>query len=258
MTSVREERNGQVLRLVLDQPESRNSLTPQLADELEEHFAAISRSREIAVVVLAAEGSVFCAGGDLVSVMSADGADPEMDFDVIRRFNQLISRIRQLDQPVIAAVNGPAVGGGAALALACDLAVAGESARFDFSFSRVGLSAADMGCSYLLQKAIGTQRAARILLSGDSVSAEEGRDLGLFCQVVPDEELGAATTSLGEKIAASPRWATASTKLSLHMAESTTFSTLIDYEGYVQTAHFASTEHKGRLGAFLDHRKEAP
>lgn len=247
---VRVDRQGDVAIVTLDRPERRNALGRDFSAAMQRRLDEVE-DMGVGAVVLTGAGPVFCGGGDLTEIMSPTSADPREDFRLIRGYNRVVSRIRHLDQPVVAAVNGPAVGGGAALALACDVAVAAESAQYVFAFGRIGLAGADMGCAYLLPRAVGPVRAAHLMLSSGSLTASEGLALGLFTEVVPDGDVVAAAVQLAARIATGPFAATAATKMALRRGETTDLDTVLDYEAYLQTVQFAHPDHKARLAEFL-------
>lgn len=251
---VRVELIGPVARVVIDRPHRRNAMGEQFSEDMQAAFDVVERS-DVGAVVLTGAGSVFCAGGDVQEIMSVDSSDPVRDFHLIRGYNRVISRIRGLDQPVVAAVNGIAVGGGVALALACDLALAGASARYLFAFERIGLAAADMGCASMLARAVGPLRAAQLLLTSGEVAGPQGVDLGLFVSVHEDDELQSAALALAERLANGPRRANASTKLAIHRAAHVDLETALEYEAYVQTVRFADVEHKERLAQLRGARR---
>ena len=168
-----------------------------------------------------------------------------------------MERIHNHDLPVIAAVNGPALGGGAALALACDLAVAAEGASYHFAFGRIGLSAGDMGCAYHLPRIVGTAQANYWLLTAAVVSAAEGKEAGLFLDVVPQPRLLEVAVDIARKIAAAaPRRATAMTKLAIGRAADADLQSVLGYEVYTQNYLFTRDDHKDRLRALMSQLKK--
>jgi enoyl-CoA hydratase/carnithine racemase len=249
------ERRGPVARIVLNRPERRNALGRQTLPALHAVLDEVERDPTVGAVIVTGRGPVFCAGGDVDEIMSPEPTDREREFELIRGYNRLAWRLHHLDPPVVAAVNGPAAGGGAALAMACDIAIAAERARYDFVFGRIGLSSADMGCTYLLPRLVGRVRASYLVLTHRSVSAREGLALGLFAEVVPDERLEETAMALAERIAAGPRRANIISKLALRRAEHVEFGTELEYEAYLQSFAFRSEDHKQRLGAFRAERR---
>ncbi|MBI4270211.1 MAG: enoyl-CoA hydratase/isomerase family protein [Candidatus Rokubacteria bacterium] len=249
------ERRGAVARIVLDRPERRNALGRDTLPALHAVLDEVERDTAIGAVIVTGRGPVFCAGGDVDEIMSTEPTDREREFEMIRGYNRVVWRLHHLDPPVLAAVNGPAAGGGAALAMACDIAIAAESARYDFVFGRIGLASADMGCTYLLPRLIGRVRASHLVLTGGSVSAREGLALGVFAEVVADDRLQEAALSVAERIAAGSRRANVISKLALRRAEHVEFGTDLEYEAYLQSFAFRTQEHKCRLGAFRAARR---
>ena len=238
--------------LTIDRPASRNALGLALAADLIRVLDELERDEGVRAVVLTGEGSVFCAGAELGALLDPAGMAHEKQFRVIRDFNRLTQRLRDLDLPVIAAVNGAAVGGGAALALACDIAVASEKASYYFAFGRVGAAACDMACAYLLPKIVGTVVAQHWFLTGATVRAEEGQRRGLFVDVVQPERLLDRALEIAAQIAAaSPRRAAAMSKQVVLRGQDADFGTCATYEAYLQSYLFTTDEHKERLAALM-------
>jgi 2-(1,2-epoxy-1,2-dihydrophenyl)acetyl-CoA isomerase len=211
---------------------------------------------EMSVIVLTGAGKVFCGGGRIGENLSVEGGDPEKEFVGIRDTFRAVQRVRELELPVICALNGAAIGGGAALAMACDLVVAAEGASYAFPFGMLGASAADMGCSYMLPRLVGTARARKIILTGATISAAEGLRDGLFAAIEPRETLLTSAIALAQQIrSAGPRRAVAATKLALIRGETTEYATAVSYELYMQNYMLNTTEHKKRLRSFVDGRK---
>ncbi len=247
---------GGIGRITLNRPEIRNPLSLDFAEAMNAALDQLEDDPECRVIILTGNGPVFCGGAQLGSVLVEEEVEAEWQYLVLRGVNRMVKRMRTLDLPIIAAVNGPAVGGGASLALACDVAIAAPEANYYFAFGRMGASGADMGCTYLLPRLVGTMRAAHLVLTGATVGAEEGRELGLFTEVVPADQLQAAAEQMAQAmIAASPRRATAFTKMSLFRGETTDLETCLEYEMIAQNYLFRGDEHKDRLSAFLNRKK---
>lgn len=246
------ERVGCVAVITLNRAAMRNPLSLDFKNRIIPLLDEAEEDSSLAAIVLTGAGKTFCAGAELGEVVHPDGKDGEAQFRSVRTYNQVIQRMRALDLPIIGAINGAAVGGGAALALACDIAIASETASYFFAFGRVGAAAADMGCTYLLSKAVGAMRARHWILTGRTVRAEEGLAAGLFAEVVPADKLLARAIAIGEEIAAAaPRRAAAATKLALNRADDTSFEACITYEAYVQNYMFTTEEHRVRLRALM-------
>lgn len=240
--------------IVLNRPEKRNAQGLTFAANLLAALNEVEQNRQARVAVLTGNGPVFGGGGDVKEIMSVEQADPEWELELIRGYNKLVSRLYYFDRPLIAAVNGPAIGGGACLALACDFAIASERAEYHFAFGRIGLASADMGATFLLQRHLGAARAAYYLLTGARVAAAEGRDIGLFAEVVAPEELYGRTQSVAMAIAAQSRRATTLSKMSLRRSAEAGLDAALEYEAYLQSFAFRSEGHKKRLKAFLSKR----
>lgn len=249
------ERQGAIARLILNRPEKRNPLGLGFSAAMHRALDKVEADPGIAAVVLSGNGPVFCGGGDITEIMSEGPTDLEREFDLIRGYNRVVLRIYHLEQPVIAAVNGPAVGGGACLAMACDIAIAAESARYDFLFGRIGLAGADMGATHLLQRLVGPMRAAHLVLTGGSISALQGREWGVFVDVVAAAELLAKAQRIAQSIADQNRPATAITKLALRRGRDLDFDAALEYEAYLQSYAFRTEGHKQRIAAFRRSRK---
>lgn len=217
MTTLVLETPREHVRLVtLNRPDRLNAMSFQLVGDLHGALDEIERDRDCRVAVLTGAGRGFCAGFDLVD--PGGGPDPrelgqvQSTLQSMKEFYGLVERLRALPQPVVAAVNGPASGGGFALALACDIRVAAASARFNVAFVRVGFSGCDIGVSYLLPRLIGAARAAELMLTGRMVEAEEARQVGLVSRVVPDGQVIGAALEVADAILANTPFGVRMTK----------------------------------------------
>jgi enoyl-CoA hydratase len=192
---------GALVWLTLNRPEQLNAMNPTLVGELREFFAALPSQPKVRVVVLRGAGRAFCAGLDLRESGGEAGGVPA-GLRAQRRISELVLLMRRAPQPIIACVQGAACGGGFALALASDVRIAGESARMNAAFIRIGLSACDVGVSYFLPRLVGASLAAELLLTGRFIHAERARSLGLVSAVVPDAELETHARGLAEEMLA--------------------------------------------------------
>jgi enoyl-CoA hydratase len=192
--------------LTLNRPERLNAMSHELVADLHTALDEVGADRTVRVVVLTGAGRGFCAGLDLKGAGRAPGAGglgpPQAGMVSQQHIATLVPKLRGLRQPVIAAVNGPAAGGGLALALASDVRVAATSARFNVAFIRIGLSGCDIGVSWLLPRLIGASAAFELLLTGRLIDAEEALRLHLVSRVVPDGEVVDAAIGIAEEIAA--------------------------------------------------------
>lgn len=238
--------------VTIDRPQSRNALGNEMAVDLIRVLDDLERDQGVHAIVLTGAGPVFCSGAELGALIDPAGCDQERQFNVIRDYNRVVQRLRELDLPVIAAVNGGAVGGGAALALACDIAVASEKANYFFAFGRVGAASCDMACAYLLPKIVGTTMAQYWMLTGATVGAEEGRRHGLFVDVVASELLLDRALEIAKRIAvATPRRAAAISKQAVLRGQDADFQTCATYEAYLQSYLFTTDDHRIRLSTLM-------
>jgi enoyl-CoA hydratase len=190
--------------VTLNRPDRMNAMAFDVMQPLKEELEAISFNSEIRVVILTGEGSTFCAGADLQDpgyLSIFDGHTmPRIALRAMRVLDDVVTTIREMTQPVIAAINGPAVGGGFCLAMAADLRIAADSAFFRAAGINNGLTSAELGLSYLLPRAIGISRANDIMLTGRDVGAEEAERYGIVSRVVSNEALIDECTVMADNI----------------------------------------------------------
>lgn len=203
------DRDGSVGSLVLRRPERLNALSLGLVTELHQVFDALEADVSTRVVVVSGTGNGFCSGTDLKERAYDNWPEAlgpvQSRYRLQQRVASLVLRMREIPQPLVAAVHGPAAGGGLSLAAACDMRVADKSARFNAAFVRIGASGGDIGSSWLLPRLVGPERAARILYTGQFVDADEALRIGLVSQVVPaGEHLDAAHELANQVVRNSP------------------------------------------------------
>lgn len=193
-----------VTRVTLNRPERKNAMAFDVMIPLRDALREVSADNGCRVVVLTGAGSAFCAGADLEDPGMVPGIEgltvPKIARRAMRLLEDVIHAVHEMHQPVIAAVNGPAIGGGLCLALACDVRVAARSARFRAAGINNGLTAMELGLSYLLPRAIGSSRAFEIMLTGRDVEADEAERIGLVSRTVPDDALDGACHEIAERI----------------------------------------------------------
>jgi enoyl-CoA hydratase len=206
--------NDGIAVIRLQRPSRRNALSVALVRELLDALQALGADRRVRVIILTGEGAAFCAGGDLTDESTLEAARDGIvgSVDLQQLFSTMPLRLRSIEQPVIAAINGPAAGAGLALALAADLRIAGASATLHVASIKIGLSGGECGLSWHLPRLVGTGRALELLLTGRPVAAEEAEQLGLVNRVVPDDELLDAAIALAHEIAANSPFAVRATK----------------------------------------------
>jgi enoyl-CoA hydratase/carnithine racemase len=200
-TTLQIERRTHVAWVTLNRPESLNAMNRALVQELRSFFSGLGADTDTRLVVLRGAGRAFCAGLDLKERPADDAEGSGSVQEGLRgqrRISELVLMMRRAPQPIIACVHGAACGGGFALALGADVRLAGESARMNAAFIRIGLSACDVGVSYFLPRMVGASVAAELLLTGNFIDAARAERLGLVSRVVPDAELPAAAQALAD------------------------------------------------------------
>lgn len=191
--------DGPVAWLTLNRPDSLNALNPQIVTELRDFFGGLPQRSDIRVVVLRGAGRAFCAGLDLKDSGGGDGS-VESGLEGQHRISELAILMRRCPQPIIACVQGAAAGGGFALALASDVRLAGESARMNAAFIKIGLSACDVGVSYFLPRIVGASIAYELMLTGRFIQADRALATGLVSAVVPDDQLEEEARKLADEM----------------------------------------------------------
>jgi len=255
------ERQGGVATLTLNRPEARNALTTGLFLEMERVLLEVEKDDAVRAVVLTGAGRSFSAGADLKPVSKEERRRSEAPSfpgdaggNILERGNRCILRLRELAKPVLGSINGDAVGIGCSLALATDLRIASDAARFGVVFSRIGL-APDGGASHLLRELVGTAKALELLFTGDLIDAGEALRLGLVNRVVPPDDLADATRELAERLARGPTLAYGAAKAAVHASADLPFEALLDFEARNQRVVSRSDDVKEGIRSFLERRK---
>jgi len=181
-----EESQG-LLKIRLNRPESYNAINTKMIEELHEAFLGAERNRSLRAVLLTGQGKAFCSGGDVKNFFTAFQTQvaESLFHHMPTRLHDMMLTMKQLDKPILGAINGPAVGAGFSIAAACDLLVATESAYFSLAYLKIGLSP-DGGSTYFLPRSLGTHKTYELLCFGDRLSAQDAKGLGLVAQVFPD------------------------------------------------------------------------
>ena len=255
------EKRAGIATLTLNRPDARNAITTGMFRDMERMLLEIEADDEVRVVVVTGAGRGFSAGADVKPVSKeerrrseAPGFPGDAGGDILDRGNRCILRLRELGKPVIGSINGHAVGIGCSLALATDLRIASEAARFGVVFSRRGLGP-DGGASQLLRELVGSAKALELLYTGDIIDADEALRLGLANRVVPPDDLADTTRELAERLAQGPTLAYAAAKDAVHQSAHLTFSSLLDLEARNQRSVGRSDDVKEGIRAFLERRK---
>ncbi|WIM12285.1 2-(1,2-epoxy-1,2-dihydrophenyl)acetyl-CoA isomerase PaaG [Enhydrobacter sp.] len=246
-----------VLTLTLNRPERLNAMSQELIGMIIEQLDRALAESEVRTVLITGTGRGFCAGADLAGTGTgtATGADGRPDLGVVieRLYNPMIRAIRNLPKPVVAAVNGVAAGGGANLALACDIVLAARSARFDQAFVRIALLP-DLGGTWFLPHAVGDARARALAMLGTSVPAEDAARMGMIWQVVDESKLMAEATALARRLASGPTLSYAAIKRAINAAATNTLDQQLDLERDSQRALGQSADFREGVAAFLAKR----
>lgn len=244
-----------VATLTLNRPETLNSLTFEVYAELRDTFAALARHDPVRAVVLTGTGRGFCSGGDVHAIIAELlSRDARGLLEFTRMTCDVVRNMRLLPKPIIAAVNGTAAGAGAVLALASDLRIAVEGAKWAFLFVKVGLAGADMGAAFLLPRIVGLGRATELLMLGDTITSEEAARYGLVNKVVPAERLAAEAQALAERLARGPGLALALTKQTLNEELSTDLLSALENEARTQAFLMETRDFREAYEAFVAKR----
>lgn len=243
------ERDRGVATLTLNRPDALNALNADLRSELLSTMKSIGRDPDVRAVVLTGAGRGFCSGADL----RAGSAERAFRRVLTDEYNPLIEAMRGLPKPVIASVNGVAAGAGMSLALAADLVIAAEEARFVPAFHRIGL-VPDSGLTRTLVRALGRHRAFEILAGERQLTAHAAQEAGLVAAVVPAERLAAATRELAERLASGPTSGIGLTKRLLNGAEDATLAESLSAEAALQDVAGRSEDHAEGVAAFTEKR----
>ena len=230
-----QQRPDGVATLTLNRPARLNALTFDVYRELLGTFRALQDASDVRALIITGAGRGFCSGGDINEVVASLTRMPAADLlRFTRMTGQTVLAMRQLRLPIVAAINGAAVGAGAVIALGADIRLASENARFGFVFPKLGLSGADMGAAWLLPRVIGAGRAAELLMTGDIIDAYTADRYGLVNRVVADEQLMDAADALATQLAAGPPLATGMTKEMLNREANMDLASAIEAEAQAQ------------------------
>ena len=243
--------NG-VYQITFNRPEVYNSFNKSMALALQKELDYSANNIEVRTVVLTGAGKAFCAGQDLAEATDPNG--PDLESIVREHYNPIILKIRALEKPVIAAVNGVAAGAGANIALACDLTIAQENASFIQAFSKIGLIP-DSGGTYFLPRIIGVQKALALMFTGDKITAKEAEALNMIYKCVSVEEFESFIMTLSQKLALMPTRAFGLTKNAVNQSLSNDLINQLDLEEKLQTEAGKTEDFQEGVQAFLDKRK---
>ena len=249
------EKQGNVGIITLNRPDKLNSFNDELTFQLQDALKEMEKDKEVRAIILTGAGRGFCAGQDLQSRSIAQemGQRPSLGDSIKRRYNPIVTKLRRMEKPIIAAVNGVAAGAGASVAFACDFRIVTDKTSFIQSFTKVGLIP-DSGATFVLPRLIGVTRAFELMLSADKLTAEEALRLGVVNKVVTDEELMKEALALAERLAAGPTKAFGLTKRAVNKAIFDDLEELLEYEANLQEIAGRSDDFEEGVKAFVEKR----
>ena len=252
MTTIRFDVKNNTAFITLNRPEVFNSFNKEMAMEVQQALDTCQSDPDIRCVVISGEGKAFCAGQDLKEVTDPKG--PPLTNIVRDHYNPIIEKIRNLDKPVIAAVNGVAAGAGANIALSCDVVIAVESAAFIQAFSKIGLIP-DSGGTFFLPRLIGFQRASALMMLGDKISAQEAENMGMIYKSFVATDFDNAIGEISGKLAGMPTVGLAYTKKALNKSMNNNLTAQLMLEEELQTKAGRTHDYNEGVDAFLNKRK---
>jgi 2-(1,2-epoxy-1,2-dihydrophenyl)acetyl-CoA isomerase len=241
-----------VQSLTLNQPARLNALSAEVLQALNEVLRAAERDPAVRAVVLTGAGNAFSSGADITE-FTFDGRPPDLGDLLRRRVNPIIARLRSMDKPVLAAVNGVAAGAGMSLALACDLRYMAESARFVVAFVRIGL-VPDAGSLYFLPRLVGPAASLEMAWTGDPISAQDALSLGLVNRVLPDDQVLARTQELAARIANGPARTVSLIKRAINQAHELPLERVLELEAQYQELASQHPDFAEGVNAFRQKR----
>lgn len=250
------DRAGTVLRVTLDRPDKLNALTRVMSDELVEAFTGARDDDGVRAVLLTGAGRGFCAGQDLTEFGDAyrGGGRPDIEEHLERTYHRLIPLIVELPKPVVCAVNGVAAGAGLSLAVACDIRVAGEQARFTQAFVKIGL-VPDSGGTWLLPRVVGAARALELSMTGELIDAATALRIGLVSRVVADDTLAKEAGELAATLASLPTAAIGEAKRLIRDAAAGDLQSALRAEAAAQARMGQTADHLEGVTAFAEKRE---
>lgn len=250
------ERRDEVDWVTMNRPDRLNALDDTLIGALSDYFGAIAKDRDCRVIVLRGAGRAFCAGLDLAAMSGSAERDTIDRLAHQRSIAEIVMKMRYCPQPIISLVHGPACGGGFAMALASDIRIAGESARMNAAFIRIGLSACDIGVSYFLPRLVDASLAAELMLTGDFIAATRALATGLVSRVVPDDRMDEAAAPLIDSMLTTAPLGLRLTKECLRMSiDAPSLEAAVAMEDRNQILCAAGPDFDEAIAAFFEKRR---
>ena len=244
---------NQVAYITLNRPDVFNSFNREMALLLQSILDDCEYNNEVRSIVITGNGKAFCAGQDLKEVTSSE-LNPGFKKILEEHYNPIITRIRNINKPIVAAVNGVAAGAGANIALACDVVVASENVSFIQAFSKIGL-VPDSGGTFFLPRLIGFQKASALMMFGDKISAKEAEALGMIYKVFPGDTFNEEVNTIATRLANMPTKALGFIKKMLNESMTNTLEKQLDLEGKLQIEAAQSEDYIEGVNAFIEKRK---
>jgi 2-(1,2-epoxy-1,2-dihydrophenyl)acetyl-CoA isomerase len=242
-------------RLTLNRPDKLNSFNAQMHEEVREAMKTVRRDDSIRCLLVSGNGRGFCAGQDLSDRnVAPDAESPDLGESLEQKYNPLIRSLVKLEKPVICAVNGVAAGAGANIALACDIVIAAESAKFIQSFCNIGL-VPDSGGTWTLPRLVGRARALGMVLLGERISARQAEDWGLIWKCVADEELASTAERMARHLATQPTRGLGLIKRAMLASSDNSLDDQLDLERDLQRLAGRSEDYREGVSAFMNKRE---
>ncbi len=252
MSSIEHEVESGVGIIRLNRPEVFNSFNREMAIAFQDILDVFEDTRAVRAIYITGVGKAFCAGQDLVEATDAKG--PKLQTIVRQHYNPIIERLRNIEKPIVSAVNGVAAGAGANIALACDICVATESASFIQAFSKIGLIP-DSGGTFILPRLIGMQKATALMMLGDKVSAKDAEQMGMIYKWFADAAFAEESLNLAKTLASMPTRGLGLTKKALNLSTISDLSAQLETEEEFQTIAGSTYDYNEGVAAFLEKRK---
>lgn len=248
------EKTGGVADVALNRPEKLNAFDATMHEELYAALDGAASDEEVRCVVLRGEGRGFSAGADLAGILEGSDGTPDLGEYLRNTYSRLVRRMVSMEKPIVASLHGPVYGAGVGIALACDLRIAAQSAKFSVAFIKIGLMP-DAGVSFFLPRVVGLGHALEMSMLGDPVEADEALRTGLVNRVVPDESLAEETAALAARLAAMPTAAIGRTKGALYASFEADLETVLEREAEGQTFCGYTADHREGVAAFFEKRE---
>lgn len=242
----------QVGMITLNRPKVYNSFNREMALALQAQLTACEKNDDVRAILITGAEKAFCAGQDLEEAISPDG--PGISKILLEHFNPIITKLREIEKPVVCAVNGVAAGAGANIAFACDITIAAASASFIQAFSKIGLIP-DSGGTYLLPRMIGRQKASALMMLGEKVSADEAEKMGMIYKVYPNKSFAKEALAIAKKLAQMPTVGLGLTKRALNYSLNNDLNTQLAIEEQLQAAAAQTEDYQEGVQAFLEKRE---